>query len=146
MSSFLCAALDHLDQLAAADDIDSCGNGMIIGYHRFFFKFFDPVIFVHSKHTESGHIFVRIHIFAHDGHIGTFCDMVFQNFVIVQLVHTVTGCDYHIRFMASLQEIQVLIDRICGSLIPEAVIRSDRRCKYKQSSLFSTEIPPFGGT
>ena len=144
MSSFLCAALDHLDQLAAPDHIDSCGDRMIIGQHRFLFEFFDPVVFIHAKHTKSGHILIGIHIFAHNSHIGTFCDMVFQNFVIIQFIYTITGCDDHIGFMASLQKIQVLINRICGSLIPEAVIRSDRRCKHKQTSLLSSEIPPFG--
>ena len=44
-----------------------------------------------------------------------FCDMVFQDFVVIQLVHTVTGSDDHIGLMASFQEIQVLIDGICGT-------------------------------
>ena len=71
--------------------------------------------------------------------------MIFQNFIIVQLVHAVTGSDDHIRLMTSLQEIQVLVDRISGTLIPEAVFFGDSRCEYKHTALLTAEVPPFRG-
>ena len=71
--------------------------------------------------------------------------MVFQDFVVIQLVHTVTGSDDHIGLMASFQEIQVLIDGICCTLIPEAVLLGDGRCEYEHTALFTAKVPPFGG-
>ena len=85
------------------------------------FKLLDPAVFIHLQHTETGHVFFRRKLFTYNGDICFLLNMIFQNFIIVQLVHAVTRSDDHIRLMTSLQEIQVLVDRISGTLIPEAV-------------------------
>ena len=72
--------------------------------------------------------------------------MEIQNLVVIHLVDTVARCDHNIRLMAFLEEINVLVNGICCSLIPQAVVLGDRRGKYKKSSLLTAEVPPFGGT
>jgi hypothetical protein len=47
--------------------------------------------------------------------------------------------------MTVLQEIEILINSICSSLIPETVFFGDSRSKYEKTALLSSEIPPFGG-
>ena len=64
--------------------------------------------------------------------------------VVIHLVNTVAGCDHYIWFMTAFKEFQILINSICCSLIPQTVLFCDRRCKYKETTLFSSEIPPFG--
>ena len=59
------------------------------------------------------------------------CDMVFQHLIVVQLVYTVAGSNDHVWLMAFLQEIQVLIDGICRTAVPEAVVRGNRRCEIR---------------
>ena len=72
--------------------------------------------------------------------------MEIQNLVVIHLVDAVAGCDHNIRLMAFLEEINVLVNGICCSLIPQAVVLGDRRGKYKKSSLLTAEVPPFGRT
>lgn len=48
--------------------------------------------------------------------------MVFQHLIIIQLVYTVAGCDNYIRLMAVLQKLQILVNCICGSSVPVAVL------------------------
>ena len=70
--------------------------------------------------------------------------MVLQYFIIIQFIHCIPGGYDHIWLMASFQEIQILIDRICSPPIPISVFCSDRGRKYIQPTLLSPEIPPFG--
>ena len=55
---------------------------------------------------------------AYNCNICPFRNMVFQNFIVIQFVDSITGSDHNIRFMTVLQECKILIDRICSSLIP----------------------------
>ena len=136
--------LDQIDQLTSADDIDSCGNRVGICHHRFFLKIFDPHILIHLQDAKTGCILALIQIPAYHSDICFLGNVVFQYFVIIHLVNRITGCDDHIRFMAPLQELQVLIDRICRSTIPVAIVCGDRRCKYIKTTLLTSEIPPLG--
>ena len=72
--------------------------------------------------------------------------MVFQNLVVIQLVHAVTGRDHNVRLMAFLQEIQILVDGVRGSSVPVAVGGGDGGGEYKQTTLLPAKIPPLGGT
>src|SRR5699024_8424012 len=104
------------------------------------------MIFVHLQHAETADVRTRFHILAYNRHIGAFLDMILQNLVVIHFIFVVAECDHHIWFMAALKEIQVLIDGIRGTSVPPAVIRSNRGSKHIKSSLFSSEVPPFGGT
>ena len=111
--------------------------------HRFFLKFFDPGRLVHPHRSEPRHILIRFHIFYNNGNVRFFGDMIFQYFIIIQLVHRIRGCNNHIRLMTPFQKIQILIDRICRSAVPVSVVHGNRRCKHIQTALLSPEIPPF---
>ena len=94
---------------------------------RLFLKFLYPAVLVHLKGTIAFHISADRHVLAHHRNIGLFLNMVFQNLVIIHFINTVTGRNYHIRLMAALQERQVLINSVCGSSVPIAVVRRNRR-------------------
>ena len=144
MSSFLCSFLNEFNKLSSSDHIDSCRDCIIGRNHRLLLKFCDSAVLIHAENAKTFNLRRIITGSTYHCNIRTFCDMIFQNFVIVHLVDTVAGCDHNIRLMAVLQELKVLVDGICGSLIPETVLLGDGRCKYKQAALFSSEIPPFG--
>ena len=143
---FQCTPLDQLDQLSSSNYIDTGRNAVGIAYHRFLFEFFDPAVFIHFDNTESCCVFSSWKVFTYHGDICFFLDMIFQHFVVIQLVYTITGSNDHIRLMTFFQEIQVLCDRICRTAVPETVVCCCGRCKYKQTALFTSEIPPFGRT
>ena len=56
--------------------------------------------------------------------------MILKDFIVVHLVHTITGCNNNIRLMTTLKESDVLCDRISGSAIPVAVLRCSGRGEY----------------
>ena len=143
MSLFLCAMLYQIDQKPSSDYIDSCRDRLGFCHHRLFFELFNSGRFVHAYRTKTSRIFSVIQILTHNCNIRFLCNMVFKDFIIIKLVHRVSGCNDHIWFVTLFQEIQILIDRIGCSSVPVPVIRSDRRCKYIQTTLFSSEIPPF---
>ena len=146
MSAFLGSALQKLDQLAAPDDINTGRDRIVIGYDRFLFEFFDPAFIIHADHAKTLYFTLVLTCRTYNSDVCTFRNMEIQNLVVIHLVDAVAGCDHDIRLMAFLEEINVLVNCICCSLIPQAVVLGDRRGKYKKSSLLTAEVPPFGGT
>ena len=145
MSAFKCRALQKLDQLSSSYYVDT-GRNCIIGRNDwFFFELYDSVVIIHTYHTKAFYFFLIFTGGADDSDIRTLCDMILKHFIIIHPVYTVTGCDNYIWFMTFFQKINVLIDGICCSLIPQAIVLRDRRCKYKQTALFTSKIPPFRG-
>ena len=75
---------------------------MGISHHRLLLKLNDPSICVRLYHTETGHIHIARHILADNCDICFLFNMIFQDFVIVQLINTVSGSDHNVRLMALL--------------------------------------------
>ena len=146
MASLQSSSLDQLNQLSAADHIDSCGNCIIRRHHGLLFKFLDPAVLIHTEYTKPLNLCRIFTSSAYHCNICPLCNMIFQHFIVIHLIDTITGRNYHIGLMAAFQELEILIDCICSALIPEAVFLGNRRCEYKKSSLFSAKIPPFGRT
>ena len=61
-----------------------------------------------------------------------------------QLVHCISRCNDHIWLMAFLKKVKILINRIRSSSVPVSILHCNRRCKYIQTTLFSSKVPPFG--
>ena len=127
---FLSTLLDHLDQQSASYHIDTTGNGVGLGLQRLFLELFDTALLVHADRTETLYIRTSLHVTADHRDIGFLLDMVFQYLIVIQLVYTVAGSDHYIRLMAVLQEIQILVDRICGSSVPVAVLCCHSRSEH----------------
>ena len=51
--------------------------------------------------------------------------------------------DFALSNMTLFQEIHILVNGIGRSAIPVSIIICNGRCKYVQSTLLSSEIPPF---
>ena len=143
MSAFFCTMLDQFDQKSSSDYIYSGRNRRRHRYKRFLFKLANPHGVVHPDRSKPTYIFSFFHFFTYNCNIRFFCNMIFQNFIIIQLVHCICRRDDYIRFMSPLQKVQILIDCICGSAIPVSIIYSNRRCKHIQPTLLSSKIPPF---
>ena len=118
MSSFLSSTLDQLDQLSSSDNINTCRYSIIRRNDWFLLKFFNPAVFIHAKHAKSLNLALILTGGTYNCNICPFRNMVFQNFIVIQFVDSITGSDHNIRFMTVLQECKILIDRICSSLIP----------------------------
>ena len=146
MSALKCRTLQKLNQLSSSYYVDTCRDCIIRRNNRFFFEFYDSAVIIHTYHTKTLDFCLIFTGSADYRDIRTLCDMILKHFIIIHPVYTVTGCDNYIWFMTLFQEINVLIDGICRSLIPQAVVLRNRRCKYKHTSLFTSEIPPFRGT
>ena len=116
---------------------------MRIRNHRFLIKLFNSSIRIHFQNAKTRHI-IFVLVCAYNCHIRTFGNVIFQYFIIIQLINTITGCNDHVRLMAVFQKRQILIDCIRSSSVPPAVIRGDGRCEYIKTTLFSSEIPPLG--
>ena len=118
MSSLLGRTLDQLNQLSSADDIDTCRHSVIRRNNRFLLKFLNPAVFIHTKNTKSLNLALILACGTYNGNVCTFRNMILQNFIVIQLVDSIAGSNYNIRFMAVLKESQILINRISSSLIP----------------------------
>ena len=118
MSSLLGGTFDQLDQLSPADDIDTCRHCIIRRNNRFLLKFLDPAVLIHAEDTKSLNLTLILACGTYNGNVCTFCNMILQNFIVIQLVDSIAGSNYNIRFMAVLKESQILINRISSSLIP----------------------------
>ena len=146
MSAFLCSPLDQFDQLAATDHINSCRNRIIGRNYRFLLKFLYSTVIIHPKHAKTFYLLLILTGSAYYCNICTFGYMELQDFVVIHFVDTVTGCDHNIWLMTLFQEINILVNRICCSLIPETVVLGYGRRKYKKSALLTSKVPPLGGT
>ena len=104
MAVFLHTSLDQLNQLSSPDDIDTCGDRMRGRYHRFFLKIFNSAVFIHSDNAKSCDIFARFHIFTYNSDIRFLFDMIFQNFIIIQFVYTISGSNNYIWLMTFLEK------------------------------------------
>lgn len=148
ISTILLAAeatfLNQLDELSSTDHIDTAGYGADLGLHRLLLEFGDASFFVGLHYAEAGYIGAHRHVLTYYSNVGLFLDVVFQHFIVIHLVDCVSGRDDYIWFMTFLQPVQILIDGICSSAIPGAVLCSNRRCEDIQASLLSSEVPPFG--
>ena len=145
MSVLFRTVLDHIDQMSSPDHINPGGNSVGLSHHRLLFKFFHAHRIIHLQCSKPARILSWSKFFTHDRNVCAFCYMIFQNLVIVHLIHRIAGCNDNVRFVASLQKIKILVNRICGSSVPVSVICCDCRGKYIKSALFSSEIPPLGG-
>ena len=95
-------ALDHLDQKPSADHIDPAGDRVGLRDDGLFLKFLDPAVLIHLDGAVAFQIGSGRHFFADNGDIRFLLNVIFQNLVVVHLVHTVPGCNDHIRLMAAL--------------------------------------------
>ena len=102
ISVFFRTFLDHLDQKSASNHIDAAGNGVGLGLKRFLFELFDPALFIHTDRTKALYIGAGFHITTYYRDIRLLLNMIFQYFVVIQFVYTVTGSNHYIRFMAVL--------------------------------------------
>ena len=145
MPLFLCAMLDQVDQKTSSDDIYSCRDHIRRCQHRLLLEFFDTHGVVHLQYSKSAGIIARIEFLADNRNICLLLNMIFQHLIIIHLIYGVPGCNDHVRLMAFLQKIQILIDRVRRTSVPISVVCRYRRGKYIQPPLLSSEIPPFGG-
>ena len=141
---FLCRMFDQVDELSSANYIDSSGDRVRICHHRLFFKLLNPHGVVHLDRPKSRSILSRYKFLAHNSNIRLFLNVVFQDVIVIHLVHRITGCDNDVRLMALLQEIEILINRIRGSPVPVTIFQCNGWGEYKKSPLLSSEIPPLG--
>ena len=135
----------HFAKQLPVKNVNPHGCQITFWVFRFFFELYDSVVIIHTYHTKAFYFFLIFTGGADDSDIRTLCDMILKHFIIIHPIYTVTGCDNYIWFMTFFQKINVLIDGICCSLIPQAIVLRDRRCKYKQTALFTSKIPPFRG-
>ena len=135
--------LKHLNELSSAKHINTGGNCMGLSHHRFFLEIHDTGFFIHLNNTKPADILCHRYIFAHNGDVRFLLDMIIQYLIIIQFVYAVAACHNNIRFMAALQEINVLCQGIRCPAVPVSVLCRDRRCKNIQATLLTSEIPPF---
>ena len=145
VSVLLRALFDHFDQLAAAQHINAAGDSPGLGLKGLFLKFLNAVFLIHPHGAEPLDLHSRLHLPANYSYICLFLNMIFQHLIEIQLVHSVAGGDHHIGLMAVFQVGKILVDGVGSSSVPVAVVRRHRGRKHGQSSLFTSEIPPFGG-
>ena len=75
---------------------------MGISHHRLLLKLNDPSVGIRLHHTETCHIHIARHVLADNGDVGLLFNMIFQDFIVVQFVDTISGCDHNIRLVALL--------------------------------------------
>ena len=102
MPSFLGSTLDQFDQLPSSDDIDTSRYCIIGGNDRFLFKFLDPTVLIHAENTKSFNLALILACSTYNGNICPLCDMILQDFIVIQLLDSITGSDHHIGFMTVL--------------------------------------------
>ena len=142
---FLSAFFNQFNELSSANNVNTGRNSIGLCHHRFFVKFFNSAVLIHL-HTAKSCGIISVHIGAYHSNVCSLGNVIFQNFVVIQLVHAISGCDDNIRFMTVFQKIQILINSICSPLIPEAIVRCNSRSKGVKSPLLSSKVPPFGRT
>ena len=144
-SSLHRALLNQFNQLAPSDYIDSAGDRVRVGSHRLLLKLFDPAFLIHLQNAEPRDILLCRKFLTHYCNIGFLGDMILEDFVEIQLVHTVACRNDHIRFMTVLEEIKVLVERVRCPPVPEVIIHRHCGGEHIQAALLASEIPPFGG-
>ena len=102
MSVIFCAMFDQIDQLASSDYIDTCRYNLRLCHHRLFLELFNTHRIIHLDRSETACIFVRTKFFAYHCNIRFLCNVIFQYFVIIHLIYSITGCNDYIRFVTSL--------------------------------------------
>ena len=73
------------------------------------------VVDVH--HAEAGGLHAR-HLEAADGHVGAGVDVLLQHQLVVHLVDVVAGEDHHELRLVVGDDVDVLVDRVGGALVP----------------------------
>ena len=96
------AALDHLDQKPSADHIDAAGDRAGLCHDGLLLKLLDPAVLIHLDGAVALQIGPGGHLLADDGDIRLLVNVIFQNLIIIHLVHAVAGGDDHIGLMAAL--------------------------------------------
>ncbi|MND93382.1 hypothetical protein D3C80_855680 [compost metagenome] len=117
-------ALQLLDEEAGIEDVDAHrrqGALGIAGNARWDLRLFDElyhaVLVVDGHHAELAGIGNR-HVDAGHRHVGALAGMGGQHAPIVHLVDVVAGDDQHVLGVAAVDEVQVLVNRIGGALVP----------------------------
>ena len=77
----------------------------------------DPVLLVDMHHAEARGLHAR-HLEAADGHVGAGIDVLLQHQAVVHLVDMVAGQDDHELGPVGLDDVDVLVDRVGGALVP----------------------------
>ena len=144
MPLFFRAVLDEIYELSPPDHIDSGGNRLGMCHHGLFLKLFDPAGFIHPDRTEPGCVLIRPQFLANHCDVCFLRDMILKHFIVIQLVHRISGCDDNVRLMTFSQEIKILINGVRRTSVPVSVIRRNRRGEDVKPSLLSSEIPPLG--
>ena len=68
-------------------------------------------------HAEARGLHAR-HLEAADGHVGAGIDVLLQHQAVVHLVDMVAGQDDHVFGPVGLDDVDVLVDRVGGALVP----------------------------
>ena len=74
-------------------------------------------LLVDMHHAEAGGLHAR-HLEAADRDVGAGVDMLLQHQLVVHLVDVVAGQDDHELGIVALDDVDVLVDRVGGALVP----------------------------
>ena len=77
----------------------------------------DHVLLVDVHHAEAGGLHAR-HLEAADGDVGVLVDVLLQHQLVVHLVDVVAGEDDHELGRVVGDDVEVLVDRVGGALVP----------------------------
>ena len=77
----------------------------------------DVVVLVHGHNAEADRLHPR-HFEAGDGDVRAGLAMLLQDQLVVHLVDVVAGQDDHVFGRVALDDVDVLVDRIGGALVP----------------------------
>ena len=91
--------LNHFNQLASSDYIDTTGDCIGLRHHRFLFKLFNTALLVHLDRTVAFYIGILVHVLTYYCDVCFLFDMILQHFVVIHFVDTVAGSNHNIRFM-----------------------------------------------
>ena len=117
-------AAQLLDQELRAEDVDAEAGERDVGLARnrrrigrLFDEVDDAVGLVDVHHAERDRLHAR-HFHARDGDVGATVAMLLEHHLVIHLVDVIAGQDHHIFDIISLDDVDVLVDRVGGAFIP----------------------------
>ena len=129
-----------LGQKLSVKDIDTHGRLGALGMRGFLLEFQDAVVLIGIHNAEAAGLIQR-HVQNGNGTVRTRFLMLLQHLAVVHFIDMVTGQNQHVVRIITVDEIQILIDRIGGTLIPVCAVASLIRRQNAYTAGHAVQIP-----
>ena len=139
------------DQHIGIEEIDAhrCGNRFRIQWRaqlsdrRFFLKAGNAIVRV-NRHNAESISFAGIDLNGGQGHVGGQVNMLPEHEVIIHFVDVIAGEDQHVARLLRTDGINILINRVCGALVPLLADALHGRQHFDELSQFAgDDVPAF---